>query len=332
MIKRSAVMGIGFVLLVIGLAGLTLLQKTVVYGPESKVQRGLLDIKPQVPSQEGSGRQTDLERRQLPELSDSIKHTPETASLTGQVPTPLSGEGPLKPGAGSDTGGASGAINPRHISNGVGEQQSTSGDQAPERAISIQQAGKDERSSPEQGQAELQVTAKPGAETTQDSLPSGSKARSHRSPDALQPVAIRFHFDPALKREIDVAVVHFGDSVSVRVRRSGQADLGLHLAFVVPDTLETDTWRGWSTGPRRAVVAPIQYIDRIDLSAARGFGVALTRKLDSKEGAVLKLGADYSRGQNLEAPRGGPARAGGCEIEMKIYPGNHWNIKPRGLV
>jgi hypothetical protein len=32
------------------------------------------------------------------------------------------------------------------------------------------------------------------------------------------------------------------------------------------------------------------------LTADRDFGVALIRKLDSKEGAVLKLGADYRPG------------------------------------
>jgi hypothetical protein len=150
------------------------------------------------------------------------------------------------------------------------------------------------------------------------------------SPEALQPVVIRFHFDPAQKREIEVAQVHLGDSINVRVRRLGQANLGLHLAFTVPNTLETGAWREWSAGSTRTFVAPIQDNDRIALTAGRGFGVALTGKLDSKEGAVLKLGADYPHGPADQFP--GPARWGGYEIEMTIYPGNRWNIKPRGLV
>ncbi len=338
MIKRSTVMGIGFVFLIIGLAGLSVLKTAMVYRPESKGQPGLLDVKPQVLSQQGSGRQADLERRQLPEPPDSIKHTPEPVGQTEQVSAPQSGEGPRTPSAAVDTGGASGAINPGYASNGVGEQQLTSVDQATEKAISVQKAGKGEPGYPEQGQTELQGVAKPGAETTPNLSPAGNQTWSHRSPEALQPVVIRFHFDPAVTREINVALVHFGDSISVRVRRSGQANLGLHLAFAVPDTLETDAWRGWSAGSRRAVVAPIQDVDRIALSADRGFGIALTRKLDSKEGVVLKLGADYPRSQNLDTipdlstTRGSPARSGGYEIEMRIYPGNRWNIKPRGLV
>jgi hypothetical protein len=143
-------------------------------------------------------------------------------------------------------------------------------------------------------------------------------------------VVIRFHFDPAEKREINVAQVHFGDSISVSVRRLGQANLGIHLAFVVPNTLDTGAWREWSAASRRTFVVPIQDNDRIALTAERDFGVALTRKLNSKEGAVLKLGADYHPGPAAQSLR--PARWGGYEIEMTIYPGNRWNIKPRGLV
>ena len=150
MIKRSAVMGIGFVFLVIGLAGLALLLTAVVHRPASKWQFGLFDVKPPGPLQEGPGRQAGLERRQLPGPPDGIKQTPEPESQTEQVPAPQSGEASRNPPL------------------------------------------------------------------------AGSKARPGPSPEALQPVVI--------------------------------------------------------------------------LTADRDFGVALIRKLDSKEGAVLKLGADYRPG------------------------------------
>jgi hypothetical protein len=247
-----------FFLLVIGLAGLALLQTEGVYRPESKGQFGLPDVKPPGPSQEGPGTQAGVERRPLPVMPDGIKQTPEPGSQTEQVPAPQSGEAPRNPPL------------------------------------------------------------------------AGSNARPRPSPEALQTVVIRFHFDPAQEREINVAQVHLGDSISVRVRRFGQADLGLHLAFAVPDTLETGAWRQWSTGSRRAAVAPIHDIDRIALTADRDFGVALIRKLDSKEGAVLKLGADFPAGP--AAQYRSPAGWGGYVIEMRIYPGNRWNIKPRSLV
>jgi hypothetical protein len=142
-------------------------------------------------------------------------------------------------------------------------------------------------------------------------------------------VVIRFRFDPAAKREINVARVHFGDSISVKVRRFGQADLRLHLAFAVPDTIETDAWQEWSAGSRRRVVAPIQDKDRISLTADSYFGAVLTRDLDSKKGAVLKLGADYPPGRRSLIY---PHKQGGYEIEIRIYPGNRWNIRPRSLV
>ncbi len=309
MIKRSAVMGFGFVVLVIGLAGLALLRTEVVDRPASKGQPGSIEVKPQAPSQEGPGTQADLERRQLPEPADSINQTPKPGSQTEQVPSPQSG-----------------AINPRSARNGVGGQGLTSGDLAAEKAIPVPQADKGE----EQGQTGPQGTAKPGAETTPNPSLAVSKAPPRPSPEALQPVVIRFHFDPAEKREINVAQVHLGDSISVRVRRSGQANLGIHLAFTIPDTLETNAWREWSAGSRRTFVVPIHDIDRIALTADRDFGLALTRKLDSKEGAVFKLGADYPPGPPVQSLR--PARRGAYEIEMRIHPGNRWNLKPRGLL
>jgi hypothetical protein len=346
-IKRSAVIGIGFVFLVIGLAGLALLKTDVAYWPAFKRQLGLLDVKPPSPSQEGPGQPAGLEHRQLPEPAESIRQTPEPGSKTEQVPAPQSEGEPRTPGPAVNSGGASGAIGPRSAGIEAGEKRLTPGDLATEKAIPVPQAGKGERRYPEQVQAGRQGTAKPDLETTPNPSLDGSKARPHHSSEALQPVVIRFHFDPAKKREISVALVHLGDSISVRVRRLGLADLGLHLAFAVPDTIETDAWREWSVGSRRAAVAPIHDTDRIALTADSDFGVAVTRKLDSKEGAVLKLGADYPEGvvgppAKLPATFGGgrtpavqslpPASRGGYEIQMRIYPGNRWNIMPKGLL
>ena len=260
MVKRGAVIGIGFFLLGVGLTSLVLMKMEGVYRPASKGQPDLHDVKPPAPSQQEPGTQPGFELRPLPVTPDSIKQTPEPGSQTEQSPAPQSVEEPKNP---------------------------------------------------------------PLAET---------KSQPRPSPEALPPVVIRFRFDPAQQREINVAQVHLGDSISVRVRRRGLANLGLHLAFAVPDTLETDAWRQWSTGARRAAVAPIHDTDRIVLTADGDFGVALIKKLDSNEGAVLRLGADYPAGHNLGAPRGGPAGWGGYVIEMRIYPGNRWKIKPRSLM
>ena len=135
----------------------------------------------------------------------------------------------------------------------------------------------------------------------------GTEATRKPSPKALEPVVIRFRFDPAAKREINVARVHFGDSVSVKVRRFGQADLRLYLAFAVPNIVQTRAWQGWSAGTRREVTAPILDTDRISLTADGYFGTALTKELDSKEGAVLKLGADYPPGRGSLFDRPGRA-------------------------
>ncbi len=317
--KSNAVMGAGFVLLAIGLAGLALLQTSLFYRPASEAPLGLSDGKPPGPSQEGHGSRAALERKQVPELPDSIKKAPGP----GQVPAPQPVEGPPAPSPADRAEAASGQVNRRPAGNAVGEQEQKPGDLSTEKPIPVPQAGNGERRYPQQGQAERQGTAKPGVDTARNPSADGSKTLRP------SPVVLRFNFDPAEKREIDVARVHLGDSISVKVRRFGQADLSIHLAFAVPDTVETGAWREWNAGPRRSVIVPIKDVDRIALTAQGDFGAALRSKLDSKEGAVLKLGADYPRGPRALVHPHGP---GGYEIEMTIYPGNRWNIKPRGLV
>ncbi len=331
MIKRYAVIGIGFALLVIGLACLALLPTGVIYLRASKDQRSLFEVKPPNLTPEGPGRQAGLERRQLPEPLESMQQTSGPGSQTAQVqvPAPQSSEGPRTPSSPANTAVASGEITPGSAERGVGEQPLPSSPLATEKPIAVPQPGKGEHLYSRQDKPGQTGTPTRGARTTGNPSVAGVReARSHPSSEALRPVVIRFHFDPAAKREIDVARVHFGDSISVKVRRFGQEDIRLHLVFAVPNTVDTDVWRGWSVGSRRAVVVQIQGMDRISLTADRDFGVVLTRELDSKKGAVLKLGADCPPGwRSLVYPH----ERGAYEIEMKIYPGNRWNIKPRAI-
>jgi hypothetical protein len=74
---------------------------------------------------------------------------------------------------------------------------------------------------------------------------------------------------------------------------------------------------------------PIQDGSRIVFSGTDEFGTDVPGKLDSKEGAVLKLGADCFAYCGPHSYLDGWHR---YEIEIKIYPGNRWNIKPRSLL
>ena len=315
MIRRNAVIGIGFVFLVIGLAGLVLLQTEVIYPPASKGQIGSIEAEPG-----GSSGQAGLERRKLPGPPESPNQTPEPAGQTdqSQPPASQSREGLPTPSTNADTAGESGAMIPHPAEREGGEQPPSSALPGTEKPIPAPQAGTGESLYSRQDQP-----GQPGTTSR------GTEATRKPSPKALEPVVIRFRFDPAAKREINVARVHFGDSVSVKVRRFGQADLRLYLAFAVPNIVQTRAWQGWSAGTRREVTAPILDTDRISLTADGYFGTALTKELDSKEGAVLKLGADYPPGRGSLFQ---PPRQGSYEIEIRIYPGNRWNIRPRSLV
>jgi hypothetical protein len=97
------------------------------------------------------------------------------------------------------------------------------------------------------------------------------------------PVVIRFNFDPAQGRRLDVAQVHLGDRIRVKVHRVGQVDRRVFFTFL--------------------------------------------RDLDSPQGALLELETMYS----FERAAYGRGR-GYYVIEVKIYPGNRWNIMPRSFV
>gem|GEM_PF-6671195 len=158
MVKRGAVIGIGFFLLGVGLTSLVLMKMEGVYRPASKGQPDLHDVKPPAPSQQEPGTQPGFELRPLPVTPDSIKQTPEPGSQTVQSPAPQSVEEPKNP---------------------------------------------------------------PLAET---------KSQPRPSPEALPPVVIRFRFDPAQQREINVAQVHLGDSISVRAA-AGASEPGAPSRF-----------------------------------------------------------------------------------------------------
>jgi len=95
---------------------------------------------------------------------------------------------------------------------------------------------------------------------------------------------IRFNFDPARDRGLNVAQVHSGDKIRVKWRRVGQVDSGVYFTF--------------------------------------------SRNINSPKGAVLKLKTRYS----FDRPVMYRADRGYYVIEVKIYPGNRWNIKPRRFV
>jgi hypothetical protein len=54
-----------------------------------------------------------------------------------------------------------------------------------------------------------------------------------------------------------------------------------------------------------------------------------SRNPDSKEGALVKVGTGHPMYRSVDY---NPRERGYYVIEMKIYPGNRWNIKPRSFV
>jgi len=86
---------------------------------------------------------------------------------------------------------------------------------------------------------------------------------------------------------------------------------------------------------REIYVARVHRGDKVKVSARRvgpaggRVYVTYTSGIDSRKGALVKVGAGYP-----PYMRAGfnPYERGYYVIEMKIYPGNRWNIKPRSFV
>ncbi len=265
MIKRGAIIGIGTVILVVGLSGLGLLQTGVIHPTEVK----------------------------LPEPATSQQSQgPVNQTAPGAAPAPQSGVGP---GTQAGTDLAKSALQ---------EHQPPSGDLAAEEPVQVPEAGKGERrypkedqfahprSSPVQIQSELSQNAKTtrapkcNEKRSQAHLKSESERYARKTPPAhsARPLVIKFNFDPARDRGLNVAQVHSGDKIRVKWRRVGQVDSRVYFTF--------------------------------------------SRNINSPKGAVLKLKTRrwFDRPVMYGADRGYYA------IEVKIYPGNRWNIKPRSFV
>ncbi|HIJ75406.1 MAG TPA: hypothetical protein HPP81_01685 [Deltaproteobacteria bacterium] len=265
MIKPGAIIGIGTVILVIGLSGLGLLQTGVIHPTEVKSPEPATSLQSQ----------------------GTVNQTAPAAA-----PAPQFGVEP-----GTQTG-------PNLAESALQGRQPQSGDLAAEEPVPVPQVGKGEspypkqdqfahfRSSPVQIQRELSQDANATREPkcddkrSQSHLKSESERYARRTLPAhsAQPVVIRFNFDPARDRGLNVAQVHSGDKIRVKWRRVGQVDSGVYFTF--------------------------------------------SRNINSPKGAVLKLKTRYS----FDRPVMYRADRGYYVIEVKIYPGNRWNIKPRRFV
>jgi hypothetical protein len=253
-VKRGAIIGIGSVILVVGLAGLGLLQTGVINPTDVKS----LDMAP------GTGQQSQ----------ETVNNTPPAAA-----PAPQSGAEP-----GIQTGA-------ELADSSLQGSQPPSGDQASEKPVPVPQVSKGERRYPKQDKVapspvKTQRELSKSPEKTQEAKVGEKYRRAHLKSAAhsAKPVVIRFKFDPSRDRGLNVAQVHSGDKIRVKLRRVGQVDSRIFFTY--------------------------------------------SRSINSPKGAVLKVKTRVASDRPVmyETDRGY------YEIEVKIYPRNRWNIKPRSFV
>ncbi|MCE5332969.1 MAG: hypothetical protein LLG06_00110 [Desulfobacteraceae bacterium] len=295
--KRGIFIGVGTAMVIVGLAGLGLVQTGALF--QAEPSKNVLQLP-------------------LP--------TPEATQQSGQQVEPQ------QPQPGPDSAQTPGEQSQQPPSAAAPQQK----DQGP---VPLPNVGTGNRSYPkpqvapfEKGTTERKnaIEPPPGPapnRQAQKAAPRVTKERRHRSEtERGGPLVIKLRVDPERQRdEIRLARVHFGDRVVVKVRRERGADRQVYLTFGLPDLTER-------VGPNRryvtpqAVLTPVLDKDEVVLSSARDFGTSLTRRLSSRDGAVLKLGTRSTHVSYSDASYGG---RGGYEIEIRIYSENRWNIKPR---
>jgi len=256
-IRRGVIIGIGAVLLGVGVTGLALVQTGVICqlattGPAKLAELKLPEPPAQMP-QPGSGSSN-------PAAVPAVKAPPKAAPSQASGPTaqPRPSQPPAQM---SQSGGGP--------STQVGQQQRGGAESSAEPGRRSHRQGFDEKRLKTQLKSESRRYA--------------AKPESKQLAGESNPVVIRFNFDPAKGRRLNVAQVRLGDKIRVKVKKVGQVGRRVYFTF--------------------------------------------SKKLDSPQGAILELQTMYSFDRAISR-RGG----GYYVIEVKIYPGNRWNIPPRSFV
>ncbi len=327
--RRGFFIGTGTLLLVIGLTGLALLQTSMFDTLVGRGAREQLEFPQPGPSGQvpGPSGQSRLEGKIPAPSSRQTTPAPQAGPPQAAMPQP----GAPADNLASQPGGRPTEVSPRPDEtlprDGTGTEPYTQ----------IPPVLKGERRYP--GQTEISPPTKStpgtGSRTGPNVAESGRGDHISRQniPESRQPVTIRFAFDPEHGRDVKVARVHFGDRVVIKVRRFGPGDRQIYLGFDLPErNSERSRYYGRKVRKTHSVITPVNDSDQLTINSEELFGPSLTGSLDSKEGAILKLGAKHPGRQQRFANgnyQGGNER---CEVEIRIYSGNRWNLRPRSLL
>lgn len=311
--RRGIFIGVGTAFLVFGIAGIALLQTNLLKIPAGRGVESRLETPAPQPSPEVPGTTPGPTVKE-----EALPSNPETSSSPGAVSK-------------SETPQASPPSMP---------QQQHQAEKA-EKSVAAPRVG-GERRYPRQTDFEL-----PKVQSKQNEWNAGSPSRSSgksatsrtyaqqkgMTAQRRQPVTIRVNFDPAKANNIRVARVHLGDRIAINVRRIGQADRQVYLGFDLGDgrVVQRSAYARRTVEGAGALIAPVNDRDQLILSGNHELGESLVSRLNSKDGAILKLGAKPLE-RNTIRRRESSREDGYYKVEIMIYPGNKWNLTPRSYL
>ena len=228
MIKRGVIIAIGTVFMVGGLTGLALLQTGVIYPPVSIGPVNLPEAKSPVTPQESG--------KQAPGPAGVPLQRPAPSTESGQGPSAQGGKQPPSADLGTPrpiTAPQAGKNESRHPGQDRVERPRTTPRsaeidrnrrQAPAKSRPERFAGKSESKRHASKSESKRYAHK--SESKRYAAKSGSKHYAGRATPShtTKPVVIRINFDPARNRRLDVAQVHLGDKIRVKVQQVGHVE------------------------------------------------------------------------------------------------------------
>lgn len=172
------------------------------------------------------------------------------------------------------------------------------------------------------------------------SVSPNKKGQQRPSPPELEPqnrakaTVLQFDYHPGKTPELQIAHVHAGDQVVVKVRRMGGADKKLYVglaavAFQAHPAVPNPDRRSKRVSPPTLLATPLRDNDRFTIISEPSLGQAMAKALDAREGVILKVSTDKTPARR-SPPQ--PGKNGFYRVEMTIYGDNKWSIKPRSLL
>lgn len=159
----------------------------------------------------------------------------------------------------------------------------------------------------------------------------GYETERRKSPKA---VTIKLTVDPLRQNKVQVAHVHAGDQVTIKVRRMEGVAQDLKIGLL-PLGDQPGPFDRLGRLPDRVgplVATRVSDYDRFTIAPKLRVRRGPMLDIESRDGAILYVGTAFARPAPMFRHEAFGPRAGYYRVEITILSDNRWNIMPRSLL